>query len=214
MVYSRKMLQNDERRQQIEEELKGVTWEMRIRTVAETYVFFEHPDFKDHVFCSTSIIASRPLVVGEMMDVQVELAFDKARASWGYVAKSAMRPQDNLRLNVYKSDFENLSGVMHKLISKAKEVEDEAEWKSLLPAGWDWTPEFVEEHYEELRWVCNMLVQSGALVRLHGAPKRKTVDGIREILSRYPRELHALEYEFEKALSKVAQPVGRPLSEE
>ena len=50
MVYSRKMLQNDERREQIAKELDGVTWQMKIRSVADTYVFFEHPDFKDHVF--------------------------------------------------------------------------------------------------------------------------------------------------------------------
>ena len=208
MMYSRKMLENDERRQQIAEELKGVTWEMRIRSVAETYVFFEHPDFKDHVFCSTSIIASRPLVVGEMMDVQVELAFDNARNCYGYVAKSAMRPQDNLVLNKYKSDFENLAGVMQKLMQRSRNVKTEDEWKSLLPAGWDWTPDFVEEHTEELQWVANMLVQCGALSRLHGAPKLVTVDGIREILERYPHELHALEYEFEKALLKTGKPVG------
>ena len=209
MVYSRKMLENDERRQEIAEELKGVTWEMRIRSVAETYVFFEHPDFKDHVFCSTSIIASRPLVVGEMMDVQVELAFDNARNCYGYVAKSAMRPQDNLFLNKYKSDFENLASVMQKLMQTSRIVKTEEEWKSELPAGWDWTVDFVEEHAEELQWVSNMLVQCGALVRLHGAPKLVTVEGIREILARYPRELHGLEYQFEKALLKAGKPVGR-----
>ena len=78
MVYSRKMLQNDERREQIAKELEGVTWQMKIRSVADTYVFFEHPDFKDHVFCSASIIPSRPLTVGEMMNVEVELAYDHA----------------------------------------------------------------------------------------------------------------------------------------
>lgn len=212
MVYSRKMLKNDERRQQIAEELKNVVWEMKIRSVADTYVFFEHPDFKDHVFCSTSIIPSRPLTVGEMMHVEVELAYDNARDSWGYVAKSAMRPQDNLTINRYKTDFENLAGVVHRLLSRSKTVENEEEWKKKLPAGWDWPLAFTREHEEELNWVSNMMVQCGALVRLHGAPKLRTVEGILEVLGRYPRELQALQYQFEKALGKADPPVGHHIS--
>ena len=100
-------------------------------------MFFEHPDFKDHVFCSASIIPSRPLTVGEMMNVEVELAYDHARASWGYVAKSAMRPQDNLNIYRYKTDFENLASVVRRLVSKARTMTNEADWKKKLPAGWD-----------------------------------------------------------------------------
>ena len=212
MVYSRKMLKNDERRQQIAKELKNVVWEMKIRSVADTYVFFEHPDFKDHVFCSASIIPSRPLTVGQMMHVEVELAYDNARDSWGYVAKSAMRPQDNLVINRYKTDFENLAGVVHRLLSRAKTVENAEEWKKKLPAGWDWPLEFTLEHEEELNWVSNMMVQCGALVRLHGAPKLRTVEGILEVLGRYPRELQALQYQFQKALDKAEPPVGHHIS--
>ena len=90
MVYSRKMLQNDERREQIAKELEGVTWQMKIRSVADTYVFFEHPDFKDHVFCSASIIPSRPLTVGEMMNVEVE-HFERESGSSGYTLKTLIR---------------------------------------------------------------------------------------------------------------------------
>ena len=208
MVYSRKMLQNNERREQIAKELEGVTWQMKIRSVADTYVFFEHPDFKDHVFCSASIIPSRPLTVGEMMNVEVELAYDHARASWGYVAKSAMRPQDNLNIYRYKTDFENLASVVRRLVSKAKTMTNETDWKKKLPAGWDWPLAFAQEHEEELNWVSNMMEQCGALVRLHGAPKMRTVDGIFEVLDRYPRELQSLTYHFKKALDKAEPPVG------
>ena len=53
-----------------------------------------------------------------------------------------------------------------------------------------------------------MMEQCGALVRLHGAPKMRTVDGIFEVLDRYPRELQSLTYHFQKALDKAEPPVG------
>lgn len=202
MKYSRSLLQDDEKRRDIAEELLNKQWKMTVTRVEETYAFLSHPDFPDHVFCSNSVIPHRPILLGDKLVTEIKIIFDPARQSYSYVCDYACKPQDNLRTPLHKSEYENLAAKLNSILAKANSDISPEAWDKILPSYCPWTPAFCLRNKDQIKTVINKLTQCGSLIRLHGVPNGKAVEEIREVL-RSDQRFEPLAQLFENILENV-----------